>query len=234
VFVRPPYRLPSLRIEIRPSTRKTHRPVYVPAMPRLLCLLLAIASGPGVASAANVSEPAPDPAIEFIGILALPQKTLFALSTPSSGQSTWVGLEQNFGGYCVAEYDRQTDTLTLTKAGATRRVRLKDDAKVKASRLELNGTVTVGSGEQIGVVRATLVLDEENIFPLKDDITCRIKPERRPDGNILYRVTFERILAANKTERISAPSLVARPGERFSLQMDDFGFAFTPLAQAPF
>ena len=82
--------------------------------------------------------------------------------------------------------------------------------------------------EKLEVTRATLIFDQENIFPLKDGVVCRITPTRRPDGNILYRASFERTGADGRTEILAAPAVVVLPASPFKIQIGDLGFGFTP------
>jgi hypothetical protein len=167
---------------------------------------------------------------EFSGILAMPGQTLFALTDSATAQTEWVALRGRFGGYVVTAYDKSNDTLTLTRDGATLRLRLKDDAKVQASRLELTGSISFGVGEKVEIERATLQFDQENMFPLKDGIVYRITPSRRPDGNVLYRIVIEQRGEGNRMDRLSAPSVVTLPGKSFALRIGDYGFTFTPKA----
>jgi hypothetical protein len=166
--------------------------------------------------------------IEFIGILATSQSMRFALGDTSTGRTDWVSRGESFAGYTVTSYDSKADTLTLHREGAPLVVRLKDDAKVKASRLELTGSITFGAAEVMEIERATLLFDQENVFPLKDGITYRITPQRMPDGTIVYRTSIERVLGPNKSERLSAPGVVTLPGQQFSVRIDDLGFSFKP------
>lgn len=167
---------------------------------------------------------------EFTGILATSGGTLFALRDPAIPRADWVALHGQFAGWLVAAYDRATDTLTLTRGGESRRLRLKDGAPVQPSRLELSGEISFGSGEKLGVERATLVFDQENAFPLKDGVVFRITPARRPDGNLQYRILIEQTGPGNRIERISAPSVITRPGARFSLRVGEHEISFKPLA----
>ncbi|MSU24008.1 MAG: hypothetical protein EXS32_09335 [Opitutus sp.] len=167
--------------------------------------------------------------IEFTGLLVMRAKTLFALTETSTGESGWRQQGQAFAGAEITDYDAQDDTLTFTKDGAKIRVRLKD-GKVKAGRLEITGSVTLGVGEKMEVVRATLAFDEETVFPLKDGLVCRITPQLRPDGNYLFRSSFERVGADGKTEKLSAPTVVTLPGVPFRIVVGDLGFGFTPSA----
>lgn len=133
-----------------------------------------------------------------------------------------------FSGYNIAGYDRATDTLTLIRKGKESRVRLKDDAKVRNARLELTGHITFGADSKFEIERATLLFDQENVFPLTDGIVYRITPKRLEDGNIHYDIAVEHTLSENKTERIAAPSIVTLPHQPFRLQVGELGFAFTP------
>jgi hypothetical protein len=167
--------------------------------------------------------------IELIGILATSQSTRFALTDTTTGKTDWVGRGDGFAGYTVASHDSKNDTLLLLREGTELRLRLKDDSKIKSARLELTCSITFGAGEKIEIERATLLYDQENIFPLKDGVTYRISPARRPDGTIRYNITVERILSENKTEKLSAAGVIAGPGQRFSIRFpDDLAFTFTP------
>ncbi|HUR60558.1 MAG TPA: hypothetical protein VM029_22750 [Opitutaceae bacterium] len=166
--------------------------------------------------------------IEFVGLVAMPHKTMFALSEGGSAKTDWVDVGQKFSGYTLQRYDAATDTLTLVKDGVELHVRLRDDAKIKSARLELNGTITLGGGEQVDVTRATLLFDEENVFALKDGTIYRITPQRLPNGHIVYRITVDRTLAPDKTERLSSPKITTLPGQPFALRMGEVGFAFSP------
>jgi hypothetical protein len=166
--------------------------------------------------------------IEFVGILMTSQATRFALSDTALGKTDWVSSGQKFAGYTVGAYDRKEDVLTLTRDGAELRVKLKNDAKIQNSRFELTGAITFGADAKIEVERATLLFDEENVFPLKDGLTYRITPTREEDGNIRYAIAVERVLAENKKEKIAAPAIIVLPGHPFKIQVGELGFAFTP------
>jgi hypothetical protein len=167
--------------------------------------------------------------IEFVGILATSRTTQFALGDPATGTTTWVSRGGGFGGYTVSSYDSKTDTLVLRREGIELKLRLKDDAKVKNARLELTGSITFGATEKIAVERATLLYDQENVFPLKDGLTYRITPTRQPDSTIRYAVSIERVISDNKTETVAAPNITTRPGQPFSVQFsEDLSFTFVP------
>ena len=166
--------------------------------------------------------------IEFIGVLVTAQKTQFALSDTATERTAWVRLGDTFSEHKLTAFDSATDTLTLTRNDTATRLRLKDDARIKSARFELTGTITLGGDEPVEVSRATLLFDQENVFPLKDGIVYRITPTRRDDGTILYRIMVERAVAPNQTERLSAPSVITLPGRPFSVRLGDAGFAFKP------
>src|SRR5688572_22676259 len=86
--------------------------------------------------------------IEFIGILATSQSTRFALRDTASGNTDWVTQGQVFAGFTVDAYNSKEETLLLRRGADELRVRLKDDAKIKSSRLELTGTITLGAAEK--------------------------------------------------------------------------------------
>jgi hypothetical protein len=166
--------------------------------------------------------------IEFSGVLAMSGRTLFALTDTATARSDWVPLQGRFAEHVVSHYDRATETLTLTRQETSLQVRLKDDAKVQPARFELTGRISFGAGETVDIERATLVFDQENVFPLKDGITYRITPVRRADGTLRYSISIEQRTAANRIDRLSAPSIVTLPHQSFTLRVGDFAFSFTP------
>jgi hypothetical protein len=168
--------------------------------------------------------------IEFVGILLTSRESRFALTDTVTGSSDWVAGGQKFSGFTIGVFDAKADTLVVTRDGAELVLHLKNDAKIKAARLELTGTITFGGGgEKIEVQRATLLYGEENVFPLKDGLTYRITPTRRSDGNINYGISIVRALSETKKETLAAPRVVALPGQPFSVQFgEDLGFSFTP------
>jgi hypothetical protein len=166
--------------------------------------------------------------IEFVGIMVTTNSSQYALGDTTTGSTAWIRPGGSFAGYTVASYEPQTETLLLRRNSTELRVRLKDDAKIKSARLELTGSISFGATDKIEIERATLQFDQENIFPLQDGVTYRITPKRMPDGTIQYRAEIERVLAPNKTERVSSPAVTALPGQQFSMRIDDFGFSFKP------
>lgn len=166
--------------------------------------------------------------VEFVGVLVTSQQSRFALHDTASGRTEWLEIGGGFAGFTVAAYQPAADTLVLRREGKEQPLRLKDSAKIQAGRLELAGTITFGEGQKLEVLRATLAYDQETVFPLKDGIRWRITPTRREDGTTLYRLKVERVDATGRTEQISAPGVVAPPGKKFEIRLDDLQFAFTP------
>lgn len=165
--------------------------------------------------------------IQFVGVLVTRDTTRFALLDTSTGRTDWTNEKGHVAGYTVRAFDPKTDTLTLVRDGAELKLRLVDDAKIKDSRLELSGIITLGPAEKHEVLRATLRFNEDNVFPLKDGTIYKIKPTRRPDDTINYALTIERT-TGNRVDKLSMPNVTARPGQSFKLQLDDYGFEFTP------
>ena len=192
---------------------------------RSLLLLLVTVLAPALARAE----------IEFVGLLVTPQESNFSLTDKTTGQTVWRKIGQSFSGYDLTSYEASDDTLTLTKAGATTRVRLKD-AKVRAARLQLAGTVTFGSGEKLEATRATFAFEQETALPFKDGVTWHITPTRMPDGNIMFRMLFDRAVQhgeVKSVEKLSSPSVVVRPGQAFSMKIGDLEFGFTASDVSP-
>jgi hypothetical protein len=98
---------------------------------------------------------------------------------------------------------------------------------VKDGKSTIGGTIQFFN-EKVTGIRATLFFGEESVFPLRDGVTLRIKPESRPDGNILYRTKLVTTGKDGVEQTLSAPSVVAIPGRPFGIQVGEFGFSFTP------
>ncbi len=170
-------------------------------------------------------------AIEFTGVLTMSGNTLFALTETTAARTDWIALHGSFAGFVLTSYEQSTETLTLTRAGTTLRVTLKDDAKIKSARSGVTGTISFGAGDKTAIERATLLFDQENVFPQKDGITYRITPTRRADGTMLYRIVVDQKSVQAGVEhvrRVSAPSVVTLPDQRFDVRAGEYGFSFTP------
>jgi hypothetical protein len=158
-------------------------------------------------------------AVEFAGVLITSEKSLFRLKDDSSGVSpAWVKVGDTFAGHEILHFDAQRDTLTLRKNGATSAVRLKDSKVRPEASIEISGVATFGGDEKMEVSRATLLMDQENSFPLKQGIVCLITPTRLTDGSIRYRLVFERPDADGDIELLSVLTLTQRAGDPLSFQ----------------
>ena len=174
--------------------------------------------------------------VEFSGVLSTSGRSLFALNDDPSKPATWRALGQNYGDYSLTSFDAKTDTLTLTKNGTPLLLHLKDAAKVKNARPEVAGTFTVGSGEKAEVLRATLAFDQETVLPLKDGLTWHITPTRMPDGNILFRMVFDRTVQngdVKTVQKLSSPAVLTQPGKSVKMVIGDLEFGFTPTNPSP-
>jgi hypothetical protein len=165
--------------------------------------------------------------IEFSGFFTTSQEAFFSLSdTETHRSSGWLKMGQSFGSYTLLSFDRERDVITLQQGERRLKIPLRA-SKVKEGNATISGSLKF-LNEKVEGVRASVFLGEEASFPLKNGIVFRLKPERHPDGNILYQAKF---VATNEdgTEKVlSAPSVVAIPGQPFGIQIGDFGYSFTP------
>ena len=167
--------------------------------------------------------------IEFIGVFSLDGRTSFVLREEATKPGTWRALGQEFSGYKLKSFDPAIDTLTLSRGDTTLRLKIKE-GKVTPGRIEIAGALTIGAKEKFNITRATLVLDRENVFPLKDGVVWRITPSVMPDGNLLYELAIDQTLPDGKLQRISAPKIKVLPGWPFSLKVGDLEFSFAPTS----
>src|ERR1043165_1256026 len=84
--------------------------------------------------------------IEFVGVMVTTYTTRVALRDTHTGRTSWLGIGEAFSGYKVSGYESATAMVVLQSDQAERRLRLRDDVKVQATRLELVGTITLGDG----------------------------------------------------------------------------------------
>lgn len=165
--------------------------------------------------------------IEFTGYFGTPANMRFVLSDQESKRfSAWLMLGDTFAGFTLIDFDPHKDVLTVAAAGAKRELRLRE-ARVQDGKLPVAGTLTL-HGTTVAGVRAALFVGEESAFPLSPEVTLRIKPERRSDGNLLYASAFDVKRPDGTTETHKCPAIVARPGGSFEMRLGEFGFAFKP------
>lgn len=166
--------------------------------------------------------------LEFTGILVTSQNAIFAVRDTTTAKTEWRAIGERFAGHTLVRFDREKDSLVLSKEGAELVLRLKDDARIKSAQLELRGTLTLGLGRKLEVTRASLRYDEKNIFPLGDGILCEITPKRLPDGNLLFEMAVDRSFPPDIVKRISSPKVVVLPDRPFELRVGELVFAFAP------
>lgn len=165
--------------------------------------------------------------IEFSGFFTTSREALFSLSdTETKRSSGWLKIGQSFGSYTLLSFDREQDVITLKQGEQLLKIPLRA-SKVKDGRATISGSLKF-LNEKVEGVRASLFFGEETSFPLKNGITFRIKPEQRPDGNIVYHAKFIAAGEDGAEKVLSAPSVVAIPGKQFGIQIGDFGYSFTP------
>lgn len=165
--------------------------------------------------------------IEFSGFFTTSKEALFSLSDPETQRSSgWLKIGQSFGSYTLLSFDREQDVVTLKQGERLLKIPLRAP-KVKNGRATISGLLKF-QNEKVEGVRASLFLGEETSFPLKNGITFRIKPEPRPDGNILYHAKFIATSADGTEKVLSAPAVVAIPGQPFGILIGDFGYSFAP------
>lgn len=181
--------------------------------------------------------------VEFSGLFVTSEKTLLTLTdTDARTNSGWITVGQIFSGYKVEGYDAQTDSVRLSKDGRFYRVRLKTPT-IEEALLTLEGEVTLSAGQKIRVERAVLPLDVKTTFPLNDRVVVHITPTRTPDLSrfrpndlkkmpadaLFYSIVFEDTTPGAQSKILSTPSVVALPGQEFSIRVNqDLEFWFRP------
>ena len=165
--------------------------------------------------------------IELSGIFITSKEAPFALTdTEGHHSSGWLKLGESFAGYTLLSFDREHDTITLSRNEQMLKIPLRKP-KVKEGKAKVTGTLKFRN-ESIEGARASLFFGEEASFPLKKGITFRIKPEQLSDGNILYHSKFVGIREDGAEQILCDLSVVAIPGEPFGIQMGDYGYSLKP------
>lgn len=163
--------------------------------------------------------------IEFSGFLKGPDGALVTLKEGPNGPSSgWLKPGQSFQGYTVVASDARRVVLEQNGHQLERPLR---EAKVKDGRMVVRGAVKAGRWGELPQIEAALFVGEEAVLPLREGLTLRLRIERRPDGNLLYRARFlER--RDGRDDELSAPGIIAIPGQPFRLRVGEYGFEFTP------
>lgn len=165
--------------------------------------------------------------VEFSGFFSVARETYFSLSDPTTRRSSgWLKLGDTFGDSTLVAFDRERESLTLKQGDRVRVIPLRI-AKVKDGHSVIRGTLRL-SGETIADVQASLFPGEESVFPVKPGLTFRLQADPLPDGTVRYRSKFVATGADGREEVLAAPSVIARAGKPFAIQVGDYGFSFTP------
>jgi hypothetical protein len=143
---------------------------------------------------------------------------------PEGPASGWLKLGQVFAGYTIVASDAQRVVLEKDGRRIERPLR---EAKIKDGRMIVRGTVSAGRWGTVPKIAVSLFVGEETVFPLHENLTLRLRVERREDGTLLYRAQFVERRDGGE-HLLSAPSVVARPGQPFALRFGDYGFQFSP------
>jgi hypothetical protein len=163
--------------------------------------------------------------LEFSGFLQGPDGVRVTLTDQPAGQSSgWLKLGEGFHGYTLVASDARRVVLEKDGQRIERPLR---EAKVKAGRMIVRGTVSLGLSGEPSQVEAALFVGEESVFPLSETLTLRLWVERRDDGNLLYRAKFIERKAGGE-DVLAAPAVISRPNAPFALRVGDYGFAFSP------
>lgn len=166
--------------------------------------------------------------IEFVGLLTVSSRTSFILKESADAPPAWRSLGGQFAGYTLESFNAKEDALTLTKPGATLRLRLKD-AKVLPGRVELNGTIKLKVGAaKVDAHRLVLPFGATTRLPAAEGVVWHITPTIHTDGNWLFHFEIERTGADGKSERLGAPRLTALPNQPFALAIGELEIAFAP------
>jgi hypothetical protein len=168
--------------------------------------------------------------MEFSGFFITSKESLFVITdTESKRSSGWLKIGQSFSGYTVMSFDRNHEMLTLGRGDRSLELPLRA-SKTEDGKATISGTITLLNGEA-EAVKASLFLDEEAMFPLKDGAIFYLKPESRPDGSILYHARITSRKPDGKEETFSFPRIVALPGASFGVRSTDpraIRFEFKP------
>lgn len=166
--------------------------------------------------------------LEFSGYFITPADASYCISeTEAGGSSEWLKVGQVFSGYLIESFDAKNERLTLRKGDEVIRLKLREST-VENGRSIVTGRIMLGPDEEIEGVRATLFLDEESAFPVREGLTLYVKASRLEDGNLKYVSRFERKREDGSIEKLFAPAAVARPDAAFGFRMRDLSFTFKP------
>ena len=177
---------------------------------------------------------------ELAGILAMPGNTRFRLVDRETETSSWLALQQTFGGYTLSSYDPKADVLVLTKDDTRLELRL-GPIRVAASEakppIAVKGTVQLGANK-FTIERATLVSGEENFLPLGNGFTLRLTPRVTSDGSFMLATNIDLTLAGGSKIILRDATVVTMLGHEFTIAIgaatpdeDDITIRLTPTVE---
>ena len=165
--------------------------------------------------------------LEFSAFVVLPKSELFVLRDLEQDQSSgFLNLGQSFRGYTLKSFDKNREVITVQKDGRDVEIRLKE-SKIKDGKLIVEGTVTVLNGQKVEGVRVSFFIGEESVIPLSESLRLSITPTRMADGNMKYAAKFITI-TEGKEVILASPTVVAKPGNPFAIQVGEYGYKFVP------
>jgi hypothetical protein len=166
--------------------------------------------------------------IEFSGFLTGPGLALYSLTDTADGVSSgWLRPGATFRDCTIDRFDSARGVLVVRRAKEEVELKLRD-AKTGQGRLIVLGQVRLPSETRLDGVRATLVMDQDNVLPLREGVTLHLRPSRMADGNMMYRSHFVVRQADGSEKTVMAPAVVGRPGQPFTMNVGELGYSFTP------
>ena len=171
-------------------------------MKRLTCLVIIAV---GIVSS-GYSAPGAEPQFQFSGYMIEGGRARFALKDRKAGESSWLELGQQFQGYLLRSFSKETDTLFLRKNGAEFELRLSTarvDSQVpmlsaeNEEKIFQNLRILAAAADQYFVERKVVVSSYEDLVgPEK-----YVKGELVPIAGEIYRsINF----ASEKMEVVTA------------------------------
>jgi hypothetical protein len=164
--------------------------------------------------------------LQFSGYFVTANEALFTFNDGAES-SGWLAIGDSFRSYTVRSFDRESEVITLEKSGQPLRLHLRD-SKVRDGRMKIDGTITFWPGQKTEGFQASLVLGEEEVFPIKPGVTLHLTAEKRTDGNILYRSRLVTTDGTGKEASELWPNVVTSESGAFGLRVGDIGFSFKP------
>jgi len=187
-------------------------------MIRRILFLASVLAGPAIGTATP----------ELAGFFILSDKASFVfVDSETNVTSGWLTIGDTFGGYLIEVFQPDQDTVILKRGDERISVSLRK-ATILEDRIAFSGKIAIGAGNVLEVSQGILRFDEETVFPLAPGVVLRITATKRDDGNIMYTCRFETVNEDGTVEAISAPRIIAPPGQLFSARVGELSFALQP------